>query len=207
MSVGIGEKAVGHLHNRIVFKRRVNVIAKQLATMIPPGSQLLDVGCGDGSLGYLLTQLVPGLVVQGVEVLARPDCAIESYLYDGKRLPFPDDSFDVCLFVDVLHHTTNPEPIFRDATRVSRKNILVKDHFCENSFDRWTLRFMDWVGNSSHGVALPYNYLSQERWSGLFATVGLDPVKTELELPLYPFPFSYLFGRGLHFVSLLRKRG
>jgi ubiquinone/menaquinone biosynthesis C-methylase UbiE len=207
MSVSVGEKVVGKLHGRLVFNRRVKVIAKQLAAMIAPGSQLLDVGCGDGSLAALLAGMVPGLAVQGVEVHARPDCAIECSLYDGKRLPFPDGSFDVCLFVDVLHHTTDPETICRDAFRVSRKYVLIKDHLCENAVDAWALRFMDWVGNSSHGVALPYNYLSQDRWNKLFDAAGLETVKTVHEIPLYPPPFSLLFGRGLHFISLLRKKG
>jgi len=206
MGVSVGEKVVGQLHGRIVFKRRVAVLARHLAAMIPPGSQILDVGCGDGSLAALLTQLVPGLSVQGVEVHARPDCAIQCRLFDGKRLPFPDGSFDVCLFVDVLHHTMDPEAICRDAFRVSRKYVLIKDHLCENALDAWTLRLMDWVGNSSHGVALPYNYLSRKRWAGLFDTAGLETVQTEHELPLYPPPFSFLFGRGLHSISLLRKK-
>ncbi len=207
MSVSLGEKVVGELHGRIVFKRRVTAIAGQLATMIPPGSRLLDVGCGDGSLAALLPRIVPGLAVQGVEVHARPDCAIDCRLYDGKHLPFPDGSFDICLFVDVLHHTMDPETICKDAFRVSRKNVLIKDHLCENALDAWTLRFMDWVGNSSHGVALPYNYLSQERWNKLYDAAGLEISKTVHELPLYPPPFSFLFGRGLHFISLLSKKG
>ena len=47
----------------------------------------------------------------------------------------------------------------------------------------------------------------QERWANLFDTVGLETVKTVKEVPLYPPPFSLLFGRGLHFISLLRKKG
>jgi ubiquinone/menaquinone biosynthesis C-methylase UbiE len=207
MSGNVSENVIGHLHGRFVFKRRVNVIAKHLAAMIPPGSKVLDVGCGDGSLAALLTQIAPGIEVQGVEVHARPDCAIDCRLYDGEHLPFPDNSFDLCLFVDVLHHTMDPETICKDASRVSKASVLIKDHLCENAFDKWTLRFMDWVGNRHHGVALPYNYLSGERWSKLFDAAGLEPVKTERDLPLYSPPFSFLFGRNLHFVSLLRKRG
>ena len=206
VSVSAGEKVVGQLHGHLVFKRRVAAIARQLALMILPGSQILDVGCGDGSLAALLAQLVPGLTVQGVEVHARPNCAIECRLYDGKRFPFPDSSFDVCLLVDVLHHTMAPETICGEAFCVSRKYVLIKDHLCENQVDAWTLRFMEWVGNRSHGVALPYNYLSQERWGRLFDAAGLETVRTERELALYPPPFSLLFGRGLDFISLLRRK-
>jgi ubiquinone/menaquinone biosynthesis C-methylase UbiE len=189
-----------------VFDRRAEVIAKQAAAMIPPGSQLLDVGCGDGSLAARVAQIVPLTNVQGAEVHARPDCAIECRLFDGKSLPFPDNSFDVCLFVDVLHHTMDPETICREAVRVSRKHVVIKDHLCENRVDDATLRFMDWAGNRSHGVALPYNYLSQKRWDKLFEDVGLEKIVTEHKIALYPFPFSLIFGRGLHFISLLQKK-
>ncbi|MGB8590551.1 MAG: class I SAM-dependent methyltransferase [Candidatus Acidiferrales bacterium] len=205
MSAGGTTKLVGELHGRIVHGRRIAVLAKHIAGMIPPGSRLLDVGCGDGTLAAVLAQLVPGLNVQGVEVHARPSCAVECKLYDGQHLPFPDNSVDVCLFVDVLHHMLDPEPILRDARRVSREYILIKDHLAENSFDHLTLRLMDWVGNRPHGVTLPYHYLSQARWDDLYRAVGLVVVRTERSVPLYPAPFSLLFGRGLHFISLLRK--
>jgi SAM-dependent methyltransferase len=149
---------------------------------------------------------VPGLEVQGVEVLPRPECAIPCRAFDGVHLPFPDRTFDGCLFVDVLHHSQDAGVILRDACRVSREFILVKDHLAENWFDHATLRFMDWVGNRPHGVVLPYAYLSSSEWSELIDSVGLESVDTDRNVPLYPSPFSLLFGRGLHFISLSRKR-
>ena len=65
------------------------------------------------------------------------------------------------------------------------------------------LRFMDWVGNRAHGVALPYNYLSQARWSSMFASLGLRQARSERRIPIYPTPFSWVFGRSLHFIALL----
>jgi hypothetical protein len=107
--------------------------------------------------------------------------------------------------VDVLHHTGNPLPILRDACRVSRERLLIKDHLAEGVLDHWTLRLMDWVGNRAHGVALPYAYLSGRQWEELFGRLGLRVERTDCDLSLYPAPFSAIFGRNLHFVSLLRK--
>ena len=164
------------------------------------------MGCGDGSLGALLRSLVPGLHVEGVEVHARPDCAIPFHLFDGQHLPFPDNSFDVCLFVDVLHHSQTPVAILQDACRVSRKFVLIKDHLAESRFDYWTLRVMDWVGNAPHGVSLPYNYFSRAQWDDAFRRSSLALRSTQTDLSLYPPPLSWLFGRGLHFISLLEKK-
>jgi SAM-dependent methyltransferase len=201
-----GIDLIGNLHGRFVHRRRISILAQSLAVYLRPGCSLLDVGCGDGQLAMLLDQSVPGMKVQGVEVLPRPDCAIECRSFDGCHLPFPDASFDACLFSDVLHHTQNPLAILQDAFRVSREFILIKDHLAETSFDRLTLRLMDWVGNRPHGVAMTYRYFSRTDWDEHFRKVSLIPVKLESTLPLYPFPFSILFGRNLHFVALLRKQ-
>jgi ubiquinone/menaquinone biosynthesis C-methylase UbiE len=180
-------------------------LAQKLAEMLPPGTHLLDVGCGDGRLAGLVREALPKLQVEGVEVLPREDCAIPCRAFDGSHLPFADDSFDACLFVDVLHHMTDPFPLLRDACRVSRKFLLIKDHLAESALDHWTLRLMDWVGNRSHGVALPYAYLSSGQWQDLYRRVGLSVERTESDVPLYPAPFSAIFGRKLHFISLLRQ--
>jgi ubiquinone/menaquinone biosynthesis C-methylase UbiE len=121
------------------------------------------------------------------------------------HLPFPDGAFDSCLFVDVLHHTTDVTQLLREATRVSRSVVLVKDHLSENFFDHAVLSCMDWVGNRPHGVVLPYNYQSRRQWEQHFAACGLQAKQFSTDLALYPFPFSLLFGRKLHFVAQLRK--
>jgi hypothetical protein len=109
------------------------------------------------------------------------------------------------MFVDVLHHSCDPLAILRDAARVCRTFILIKDHLAENTLDHMTLRFMDWVGNRPHGVELPYNYLSGQEWQELYAGAGLKEARVDRSIPLYPFPFSRVFGRNLHFIALLKK--
>jgi ubiquinone/menaquinone biosynthesis C-methylase UbiE len=205
MTVNAGTQLVGKIHGKVVHERRIVVLAKSLASFLPPGARLLDVGCGDGRLGALIRDAVPSLQVEGVEVLARSGCAIPCRAFDGSHLPFPDGSFDACLFVDVLHHTTDPFALLQDACRVSRKFVLIKDHFAETTLDHWTLRFMDWVSNRPHGVTLPYAYLSASKWKELYGRLGLNVERTQTKVPLYPAPFSAVFGRNLHFISLLGK--
>lgn len=191
------------LHGYLVHKRRVAVLSDSLKTMLPASSTLLDVGCGDGTIAKLLSQKVPGLKVMGVEYAPRPSCAIPCTGFDGIHLPFPDKSFDGAMFVDVLHHSLDPLAILRDASRVCRNFILIKDHFSENLLDYSILRLMDWVGNRPHAVVLPYNYLSEENWKKLYSDAGLTLQKLEQEMPLYPVPFSFIFGGNLHFISVL----
>ena len=198
-------EAVGKLHGQLVYRRRTIKLAEQLASFLPPFSQILDVGCGDGKVALLLHNRVADLEIQGVEVHGRPNCEIPCELFDGAHLPFSDNFFDGCLFVDVLHHTLQPAALLQEAKRVSRKFILVKDHISNNAFDHWVLRLMDWVGNRPNSVALPYAYLSQRKWNKLFENVGLTVTAMERDLRLYPAPFSLLFNRGLHFIARLEK--
>jgi SAM-dependent methyltransferase len=198
---------IARSHRALVFGRRARVLADALAPLIPPGAHtVLDIGCGDGTIAGLLAERRSDLAIEGVEVIPRPTCQIPCRPFDGSQLPFPDQAFDVCLFVDVLHHTTDVTQLLREAARVSRSHIVLKDHLSENSFDHATLRAMDWVGNRPHGVTLTYNYQSLCQWEQHFAACGLRAAPISTELPLYPFPFSHLFGRNLHFVAQLTRR-
>jgi SAM-dependent methyltransferase len=198
--------ALKNLHQKYVFQRRIDVLARELAALVPTGSTVLDVGCGDGSISQLVMGQRTGVRYEGIDIMARPACAIPFTTFDGMHIPHPDRSFDVVQFVDVLHHTNEIEAIVAEAVRVSKRFVLIKDHTWENRFDRETLRFMDWVGNAPHGVKVIYNFKNDEYWRGLFDRLGLDEVSRNNRVPLYPFPFSALFGRGLHFVTLLEKR-
>ncbi len=176
-----------------------------LAAETPQGASVLDIGCGDGTIGGLIARLRPDISIQGVEFMVRPGCKIECHSFDGFTLPFPSNSFDVGLFVDVLHHTQDPRVLLREAVRVSRSFVLIKDHLDENAIDNLTLRLMDWVGNRPHGVVLTYNYQNRKQWTEQFSNSGLSEVSRTTQVPLYPWPLRLLVGRKLHFVSLLKK--
>jgi len=196
---------MGSWHRAFVFQRRTRVLAEILASQIPQRASVLDIGCGDGTIGSLIVERRPDISIQGVEYLVRPECKIDCRAFDGSSLPFPDGSFDVCLFVDVLHHTQDPAILLHEAVRVSRSFVLLKDHLDENFLDDVTLRFMDWVGNRPHGVVLTYDYQGRREWKEHFLSCGLAEKSWTTRVPLYPFPVSLLAGRGLHFVSLLKK--
>jgi ubiquinone/menaquinone biosynthesis C-methylase UbiE len=116
-SVGFSVLQVAHA--RMVFGRRVRVLADILSARIPQGSAVLDIGCGDGTIGNLLAEQGSEISIEGVEFAPRPQCRIRCRAFDGAKLPFPDWTFDVCLFVDVLHHTDDPTILLREARRVA----------------------------------------------------------------------------------------
>jgi SAM-dependent methyltransferase len=194
---------VGRLHGNLVFGRRVRVLSEQLAALLPTPATVLDVGCGDGTMAHLLMQLRPDIQISGIDVLVRPTTQIQVTPFDGKEIPFAAGSFDVVMFTDVLHHTEDPLVLLREAVRVARTAIVIKDHTRDGWLAGPTLRLMDYVGNAHHGVVLPYNYWPRARWVAAFAELKLRVSKWQSQLGLYPAPASWLFDRSLHFVARL----
>ena len=189
------------------MNRRVSILVDRLSRLIPETQPLqgLDVGCGSGEVAYWLTQKRSNISLQGVDVLVRSQTHIPVQQFDGLTLPFADNSVDFIMLVDVLHHTEKPDRLLAECTRVSRQFILIKDHYCNGWWDDLRLRFMDWVGNRSYGVALPYNYQSTSQWQDLFSREKLVTEQTLTQLHLYPRPASYIFDSNLHFISRLQK--
>jgi ubiquinone/menaquinone biosynthesis C-methylase UbiE len=118
-------------------RRGVDDSAAYLRHRLLPGVDVLDVGCGPGSITLDMHRLVsPGRVV-GVEnveqplTLARaaaheqgaPD--VEFVLGDVYSLDFPDAGFDVVHAHQVLQHLTDPVTALREMRRVCRPGGVV----------------------------------------------------------------------------------
>jgi SAM-dependent methyltransferase len=191
------------VHGRYVHKRRTLVLSDWCSRLIPLNSKVLDVGCGDGWLARLIAEKRPDISIRGIDVLQRNDAVIPIDTFDGKSIPYGEGSFDVVMFVDVLHHASQPMTLLREAVRVARQAIVIKDHLAEGSLAHLTLRVMDWVGNARHGVALPYDYWSLAKWHRVFDKLGLRINSWESNLKLYPLPADLILGRSLHFIALL----
>ncbi len=192
---------IERIHQRCVTGRRAKILSGHVADLLPRDASVLDVGCGDGQIAWLVGQQRPDVRIRGVDVLVREQTAIPVEPFDGCRLPFDDTSFDVVMFIDVLHHTDDPERLLAEAARVASRAVVIKDHLREGLLADATLRFMDRVGNRRHGVALPHNYWTRDRWQEAFRRCGLEPDRWSERLGLYPWPAAWVFGRSLHFVA------
>jgi len=193
------------MHDRLVYSRRMHLLAEMMSRELPRQATILDVGCGDGKIDALITHERPDVVIQGIDVLVRPQTHIPVTAFDGKTIPHPDGSFDVVMFIDVLHHCLHPELLLAEATRVAKKAVLLKDHTRDGLLAGPTLRFMDWFGNAHHGVSLPYNYWSRSQWNNCLRDLGLKADQWRDRLGLYPWPATWLFDRKLHFIASLER--
>ena len=168
---------------------------------------MLDVGCGTGKISRLVAERNPKLSVEGIDVLAQPKAEVEVKLFDGANIPFDDGVFDAVTFVDVLHHTDNHAQLLREAFRVSKGPVIVKDHICSGRLAFVILAFMDWVGNRSLGIQSIHSYLSKELWKELFNEIGAIEPQMTMVKGLYPFPFSLVYPSTGNFVAFLSNFG
>jgi len=194
-------------HRRYVYKRRVRILADAVALLLPPDARILDVGCGDGLIDSMIIRQRSDVSIEGIEVVIRPNVCFPVMKYNGLNIPFNDNAFDTAICIDVLHHAKDPQALLREIVRVSRKHIIIKDHLLRGIFAGPVLRFMDRVGNESYNVDLPFNYWQEDRWFASFRELGLSIEQWNTRIRLYPWWANWIFGRSLHFIARLSKKG
>lgn len=194
------------IHQRAIFPRRIKILSQLICEEMPQHATVLDVGCGSGELAQSIMHKRPDLEISGLEVRVRPQTFIPVVTYDGQHLPFEDQSFDVVMFIDVLHHTNCALNLLAEARRVARQLIIIKDHLCEGAWDQRILRWMDRVGNDRFDVPSPGNYWSREQWLRCFQELTLKPQLFKDSLKLYPFPLDFIFGGKLHLFTALNLK-
>jgi len=190
------------IHKKFVYNRRMDILSSYFANYLTAGSSVLDVGCGDGKISKLIMEKA-NVTIEGIDVLVRDQTYIPVKAFDGMEIPFADNVFDFAIIVDVLHHTHDPLQLLKETKRVTRRNIIIKDHLMNGFLAASTLKFMDYVGNAHYNVHLPYNYLKEDEWLKMFKNLSLSVSQWKDRLNLYPMPWSLIFDRKLHFIAEL----
>jgi len=129
----------GH-HDSVLRSHRWRTVANSAAYLVPhlvPGLDLLDVGCGPGTITCDLARAVapgrvvgvdaaPGVIEEAREAAARDkgtEVAFE--VADLFALPFDDDTFDIVHAHQVLQHVADPVAALVEMRRVCRPGGLV----------------------------------------------------------------------------------
>ena len=130
-----------------------------IAELVPPGSRVLDLGCGNGELLAHLRDVRQcsgyGIEIADANVLActqRGVNVIQLNLEEGLAL-FEDQSFDVVLQLDTLQHLRNTEKMLRETARVGRIGIVSFPNFAH-----WPNRLHIAGGRMPVTRVLPYQW-------------------------------------------------
>ena len=130
-----------------------------IADLVPKGSRVLDLGCGNGEfLAHLRDHRQCGgygIEINDANVLAcaqRGVNVIQLNLEEGLAL-IEDQSFDVVLQLDTLQHLRNTEKMLRETARVGRIGIVSFPNFAH-----WPNRLQVAAGRMPVTRALPYQW-------------------------------------------------
>jgi methionine biosynthesis protein MetW len=143
-------------HN--VRRRRVDY--ELIEEMIVPGSRVLDLGCGDGTL---LEELVEqkNVVGRGVEIndqrvlecVDRGLAVFHGDLLEGLSY-YGDKSFDTVILSQTLQQTLDPRKVLREMLRVGRQAIISFPNF-----GHWSVRLqLVFAGRMPRTRHLPHQW-------------------------------------------------
>jgi SAM-dependent methyltransferase len=135
------------------------------------GDRVLDIGCAKGFLVKDLMAVCPGLEVFGLDVshyaLTHAEPEVTGRLVRGTadRLPFPDESFQAVLCVNVIHNFGRERCIaaLREIERLAPGRGYVQVDAYRTEAERQI--FLEWVLTA-------VTFLRPEGWRALFTEAG-----------------------------------
>jgi hypothetical protein len=166
-------------------------IAMHIESLVPQGrAECLDIGTGDLTLAEAIDEQLLRTNWQSVDVnVAAPASNDDRWSqwsrFDGRRLPYGNEEFDVALICDLLHRVPEDAPrLLVEAARVARY-VLVKDRF-----------------HSGTGA----QYFTQESFGRLVAEQGLVITALDCGLDRHDEPLVVgALRRDWPFIAVLRR--
>lgn len=149
-------------------------MALEVARVLPPRADVLDVGCGNGFISHHLSALLRTAVV-GIDVGTSTSARINYLPYDGRHFPVRDQSFDAVLLCYVLHHTQDPRLVLNEANRVLRDGGLAIIY--EDIPSLWWDRAVCWTHDRQWRRRTgPCIFQREHCWRQVFRLAGFEIV-------------------------------
>lgn len=109
-----------------IVERRTNSIADNVEDFIKFGDKVLDVGAGGGWLAQEIKERKKAEVIL-LDVFDFNQTGLKNVIYDGKKIPFADNSFDAAIVIYILHHADNQKQILEEIKRVVKDKIIIME--------------------------------------------------------------------------------
>ena len=172
-----------------IYERAAKKMCLDSADFIEKGSKILDLGCGSGIIGKKFQDFFKAEIL-GIDVVDKRVEKIPFQIYDGKNIPFPENSFDLVLINYVLHHAENPEALLIEAKRVAKNKIIIFEDLPEGFFSKIYCKLHQLSFDKLFRNPSKTSFRTEENWEKIFKELGLNvifkkrvnnfPVKKEL---------------------------
>jgi len=177
----LGKGAILHgIKRRWLRERRRRKVARaydmalEIARVLPRGSEVLDVGCGNGFIAHHLCALLSTSVV-GIDVMASTGAAIDYRQYDGAHISLDDNCVDAVLLCYVLHHAQNTSLLLSEIKRVLRTSglVVIYEDIPQTLWDRFVCVTHDLQWRKRSGAC---TFRDQVAWREVFKDAGFEIV-------------------------------
>jgi SAM-dependent methyltransferase len=171
-SIAVGLKRRWARERRRRKVGRAYDMALEIAQAIPRGSEVLDVGCGNGFIAHHLGAML-GANVVGIDLGSNAEAPIDYRQYDCARFPAPDKSFDAVTLCYVLHHAQDVRALLNEMRRVLRDDGLVVIY--EDIPQSWWDRGACWIHNRQWQARTgSCTFRTESEWCALFKSCGFE---------------------------------
>ena len=160
---------------RIAGWRKAQQIAEHLS-----GPLVLDLGGGEGYVANALAKDRRSLLIMDVGPYFRVQ--LPGVVYDGLRVPLPDQSVDSVLLSLVLHHAEHPVQVIAEALRVTRGRVVITESTYKWGWERKVLQVADRLANRTRGMATDgrvhesLQFRTVAKWEEAFRSQGATVV-------------------------------
>lgn len=126
------KKITGQINDDFIVPRYVKFFYSHFG--FEKGTSFLEIGSGNGDMslailnknsGQIGKYVVSEYFPEGVEWLKS--IGLDAVQADAQNLPYADNSFDVCVEFDVMHHVTDPRAMASEMMRVARGRCLLTE--------------------------------------------------------------------------------
>lgn len=151
-------------------------MALEMARVIPRGSEVLDVGCGNGYITHHLSAMM-GASVIGIDVADATEAAIDYRRYDGLRFPVAGNSFDAVVLAYVLHHAQDTKAMLEEMRRVLRPGGLavIYEDIPKTLWDRFICWTHDCKWRKRTGAC---TFRGESEWRSVFEEAGFKVIQS-----------------------------
>lgn len=181
-----------------VVRSRSETVIQRIIPYLKESEKIIDIGSGTGDVAFLLGKRGKKITAVDVGDFHGPRL-VKTTIYDGKTLPFPNQSFDTALLLMVMHHTPNPEIVFSEAARVAKEMVVIETSFT-NPINKFFTVVSDAIGNL-RVEAFWNSYKTDSEWRKFFTFHGFKITEshkfTDKNLGIIPF---------LHILYYLKKK-